>query len=376
MLTRKECIGKAKRVVIKVGTSTITEPDGRLDTAQMENLVGQMARIAKDGKEVLFVTSGSIAAGMERLKMSRRPTTIPELQAAASVGQGLLINHYARMFDAHSLAAGQILLTQFDTTHRQQYVNASNAIQKLIDFHVIPIINENDTTSVDEIRFGDNDTLAALVASLARADLLILLTDIEGFYTKDPKYGTGELIKEVVAISPEMEAAAGGTGTELASGGMATKIRAAKIATFSQVGVILANGRKDDVINRCLAGEDIGTFFEPRRREIGGRKRWIAFGRPPRGQVIVDAGARAAIWDDGKSLLAVGVTRCEGAFECGDVVEVIDSDGISFARGLSNYGAKELDKIKGMKMSEIPEALGMDIEAEEVIHRDCMVVFK
>lgn len=376
MLSREECLAKTKRIVIKVGTSTITEPDGRLDVEHMQILVNQMAKVAKEGKEILLVTSGAIAAGMEKLGLLRRPSTIPQLQAAASVGQGLLINHYSEMFAKHQMPVGQILLTQFDTMHRQQYINASNAIQELINFKAVPIINENDTTSVDEIRFGDNDTLAALVASLSRADLLLILTDIEGFYDKDPKYGDGELLDEIVAISPELEAAAGGTGTVFASGGMATKIRAGKIATFSQVGMLLANGRKEDVISRCVAGEKIGTFFQPRRKEIGNRKRWIAFGRVTQGSVVVDTGARAAIWDEGKSLLAVGITRCKGEFECGDVIEIIDTDGTVFARGLTNYGSAELERIKGLKISEIPRVLGGEIEAEEVVHRDCMVVFK
>lgn len=376
MLSRKECLAKTKRIVVKVGTSTISEPDGRLDPAQMKLLVQQMAELHRDGLEILFVTSGAIAAGMERLSLNRRPSAIPDLQASASVGQGLLINHYSEMFRKWDIAVGQILLTQFDTMHRQQYVNATNAIKKLLEFGVVPIINENDTTSVDEIRFGDNDTLAALVACLANADLLIILTDIDGFYTKDPRYGDGELVHEVVSISPEMEIAAGGIGTELASGGMMTKIRAAKIATFSQVGMLLVNGREPDILIRAVGGEELGTFFQPRRREIGSRKRWIAFGRAPQGTVKVDDGARSAIWDEGKSLLAVGITDCSGGFACGDLIEIIDPGGDVFARGLTNYGCEELKKIKGLKISEISAVLGSDIEAEEVVHRDCMVVFK
>lgn len=323
-----------------------------------------------------MVTSGAIAAGMEKLGLDKRPKAIPELQAAASIGQGLLIQHYANLFGVYGIKVGQILLTQHDITHRQQYLNARNTIKKLLELGTIPIVNENDSTAVDEIKFGDNDTLAALVSSLIKADLLVILTDTEGLFNADPRRG-GELqlISEVEEITPEIEALGGGVGSKIGSGGMVTKIQAAKVATFAQVGVVIANGRKEEVLFRILQGEKEGTFFVPRARGIDSRKRWIAFGRIPCGRIVVDEGAKEALLKRGKSLLPAGVTACEGNFEYGDAVDIAGADGAVFARGLTNYGCNELKQIMGCKSDEVCRLVGEDY-SEEVVHRDCMVILE
>ncbi|MBI4743539.1 MAG: glutamate 5-kinase [Actinobacteria bacterium] len=367
---------KAKRIVIKIGSSTITSKSGNLDLNQLENLVEDISKLKNKGFDIVLVSSGAIAAGVERLGLSVRPTLIPELQAAASVGQGLLIEQYANLFKKYNLNVGQVLLTQADTTHRQQYLNARNTIDKLLEFGVIPIINENDTTAIDEIRFGDNDTLAALVASLANADLLIVLTDIDGLYTGNPRTDKeAKLIDQVDEITEEIEALAGGIGSNLAVGGMVTKIEAAKVATFSGIGMVIANGKKENVLEEIMSSKPVGTFFVPRKKEVAGRKRWIAFGRISKGKIIVDDGAKNALCLKGKSLLAAGVIRSEGNFIADDAVDIADMNGCVFARGLTNYSASELGQIKGLKTSEISSVLSDDFE-QEVIHRDCLVILK
>lgn len=342
----------------------------------MKNLVEQIAVLKRRDYEVLLVTSGAIAAGVEKLGLTKRPTSIPKLQAAASVGQGLLIQEYANLFKKHNLNVGQVLITQYDTTHRQQYINTQNTLNRLLGFGAIPIINENDTTAVDEIKFGDNDTLAALVASLIEADLLIILTDTEGLYTRDPRHKKEvKLLAEIGEITPEIEILGGGRGTDFGSGGMFTKIQAAKVATFAQVGVIIANGRRSDVLPDIMAGKPIGTFFLPRKKGIASRKRWIAFGRISRGAIFVDAGAKEALCNKGKSLLAAGVVNCQGNFESGDAVDIVDAGGHIFARGLTSYSCAELKKVKGLKSSEVLSILGEDFEPE-VVHRDCLVILE
>jgi glutamate 5-kinase len=359
---------------VKVGSSTITSSAGRINPDQLQALVEQLAELRKRGYEVILVSSGAIAAGVEQLGLPGRPTSIPELQAAASVGQGLLIQNYANLFKKHGLKVGQVLLTQHDTTHRQQYLNARNTLHKLLDLGVIPVINENDTTAVDEIKFGDNDTLAALVASLIEADLLIILTDTDGLFTTDPRLGgEARLISEVQEITPEIEAIAGGVGTDLASGGMLTKIQAAKVATFARVGTVIVNGRTPDILLQAAEGKEVGTFFAPREKGIDSRRRWIAFGRLSRGRIVVDQGAKDALCDRGKSLLPAGVVSCEGNFEFGDAVDIVGSDGQAFARGLTNYGCAELKKIMGLRSDEIGRVMGEGY-SEEVVHRDCMVI--
>lgn len=363
-----------KRIVIKIGTSVITSVRGGIDNDQMKDIADQVAALAQDGYEIILVSSGAIAAGIERLNLESRPKDIPALQAAAAVGQGLLFEKYVSFFAAKGLTVGQVLLTQFDTTHRQQYLNAKNTLNELIGMRVIAVINENDTTAVDEIRFGDNDTLAALVTVLIDADLLILLSDIDGLYTADPR-GNKEarLIKTVESITPEVEAMAEGIGSQFSSGGMITKINAARIVTAAQAGMVIADGRQKNVIYRVLSDES-GTYFMPAKKKVSSRKIWIGYGRATTGTIYIDEGAANALLETGSSLLPAGVVGVEGDFRVGDAVDVADLQKSVIARGLTNYSADELKEIRGKKSSEILKVEAGDA-AEEVIHRDCLVVF-
>ena len=375
-MDRKEYLKKVKRVVIKVGTHLITTDSGRLNTAELKNLVAQVGALNDRGYEVLLVSSGAIAAGVEGLGLESRPTAIPVLQAAASVGQGLLLQEYINLFKESNLKVGQVLITQFDTTHRQQYLNARNTLEKLLELGIIPVINENDTTAVDEIKFGDNDTLAALVTTLIKGDLLVMLTVTEGLLAADPLTGRRDkLLSKIDEITPEIEALAGGVGTKFGSGGMVTKIQAAKIVTFGQGGVVIANGFTPHVLAKIVEGEPVGTFFVPRKKSVSSRKLWIAFGRMTRGTIFVDEGAKEAVISKGKSLLPAGITRCRGHFEPGDAVNIADKKGDIFAKGLTNFSSEEINKIKGLKSEEVSSILSEDAD-EEVIHRDCLLVLK
>jgi glutamate 5-kinase len=359
---------------VKVGTSVITTGSGQLDYKQLEYLVSQIAKLVKLDYELILVTSGAIAAGMEKLGFSRRPKAIPELQAAASVGQGLLMHEYARLFSVFGLGVGQVLLTQSDFSHRQQYLNARNTLEKLLELRVVPIVNENDTTAVDEIRLGDNDTLAALVANLISADLLIILSDTEGLCTGDPRcVDKVSLIEEVKEITPEVERAAGGVGTKFGSGGMATKVHAAKIVTCARIAMVIAHGRRPNVLLDIVDGGSVGTFFWPKAKKLDSRKLWIAFGRIATGKVVVDEGAKEALIKGKKSLLPAGIVSCSGHFKVGDAVDIVDRQGWVFAKGLTNFSIEEVRQIMGLKTKEISRILP-DAVSEEVVHRDCLVI--
>jgi glutamate 5-kinase len=363
-----------KRMVIKVGTHTLTREDGRLDRRQLERVVEQVSLQKREGIEVALVTSGAIAAGVEVMGLKERPREIPALQAAASVGQVQLIHLYAELFAKFGCRIGQVLLTQYDIARRQQYLNARNALNHLIGMGIIPVINENDTVAVEEIRFGDNDRLAALVAGLIEADLLVLLTDTEGLYTADPSKVEGaELVREVPEITSEIERLAEGTSKELATGGMITKIQAARVATSSRVGVVIANGRERRVLSRIVEGREVGTYFPPRKKVVGGRKRWIAFGSQPAGRIVIDRGAKEALIHGGKSLLPAGIVSCEGDFRVGDTVEIVDEKGKLLGRGLINYTASEVERIKGLHSREAARLLG-ETSCKEAVHRDCLVL--
>lgn len=365
---------KHKRIVVKIGTSALTTETGKVDYEQLKNMVDQLSTLAHRGHQVIIVTSGAIAVGVETIGFKQRPKTIPELQATASVGQGLLIQKYTELFDRHRLNVGQILLTQYDFTFREHYLNAKNTLEKLIELKVIPVINENDTTAVEEIKYGDNDGLAALVSCLAEADLLIILSDIEGLYSADPRKDKGaRLIDTIEEITPAIEELAGGAGTHFGSGGMATKLEAAKIVTAAQIGMIIADARRPDVLLDILGGKKVGTFFLPQKKKIAGRKLWIAFAKTPKGTIVVDEGAKEALVKKGKSLLPAGIVSCRGQFEAGDAVNVSDRNGCVFGRGLTSFSSSELERIKGRKSSEIASVLP-DSAGEEVIHRDCLVI--
>ncbi|MDO8886149.1 glutamate 5-kinase [Candidatus Oleimmundimicrobium sp.] len=374
-MERKHLSGR-KKIVVKIGTSLITTSSGRLNSKQMESLVNQVAMLRKQGHLILVVTSGAIAAGIECLGLKSRPKEIPKLQAAASVGQGLLVERYANLFNKYNLKVGQVLVTQFDVTHRQQYLNTRNTLNKLFELGVVPVVNENDTTAIDEIKFGDNDTLAALVASLIKADLLILLSDIEGLYTADPRLRKdAKLVCEVEDITSEVESLAGGVGTKFGSGGMITKIQAGKIATFSGVCMIIADGRKPNVVLDIVDGRPVGTVFLPKKKKVSSKKLWIAFGHTSKGKIKIDNGAKKAIIEGGKSLLPAGTIDCFGKFSVGDSVDIVDLNGEIFAKGLTNFSSDEIKKIKGLRRGEVVKKLSEEA-SEEIIHRDCLVVLK
>ena len=358
------------RVVVKIGTTSLVGADGEPDDERLGVFAQTVAEVMSAGFEVIVVSSGAIAAGLGPLDLSTRPADIPSLQAAAAVGQGRLLRRYARAFDALGLVSAQVLLTRYDFMHRQQYLNARNTLDRLLTFGVVPIVNENDTVAVDEISFGDNDRLAALVANLTHAKLLVLLTNAKGVHSADPRQNPdAPLLDEVEIITPELErAAAGGRGSDLSSGGMASKLTAAWVATFSGVGVIVADATEPNVIRKAVSGERVGTYFHPRRQRGSARRLWIAFAQPPRGTVVVDDGARKAVVQGKRSLLPVGVTEVSGGFEAGDTVDVAGHDGTVFARGLVRYGARELAEARGRSTAELA--------GREVIHRDQLVVLR
>lgn len=341
---------------------------------RLRELVDQVAELISNGCQVMLVTSGAIAAGVEGLGLVERPKAIRKLQAAASVGQGLLNHQYSELFAEHGLRVGQVLLTQQDFSARQQYLNARNTLETLLELGVVPVINENDTTAVDEIKFGDNDTLAALVTNMIHADTLIILTDTEGFCTSDPQSGAEVcILEEVTEITPEIEALAGGAGTPFGSGGMATKLEAAKIVTAAGHALVIAPGFRPKVLLKVAAGEKIGTFFVPHDKKVSSRKLWMAFGKIPQGRIVIDAGAKEALTRRGKSLLPAGVLDCDGDFQVGDTVEVISESGEIFARGVTSLSAKELKRVRGLKSSEVRRLLPEAMD-EEVIHRDELLV--
>jgi len=356
-------------MVVKVGTSSLVGSDGWLDDERLAALCEGIAGVRSAGVDVVLVSSGAIAAGLGPLNLPARPNDIPSLQAVAAVGQGRLLSRYSRLFGERGMVVAQLLLTRYDFVQRQQYLNARNTLDRLLALGAVPIVNENDTVAVDEIRFGENDRLAALVAHLAAAKLLLLLTDADGVHAADPRVNPdAPLIKEIKEITPELERIAGGRGSNLASGGMASKIAAAWVASFSGVGVVVARASEPDVIKRIAAGEDIGSYFHPRHVRISARKLWIAFGQPPKGTVIVDEGARRAVVDEKRSLLPVGVTGLSGEFDAGDTVDVAAPGGRVFARGLVRYGAQELEAARGRRSAEVA--------GREVIHRDQLVILE
>ena len=355
--------------MVKVGTTSLVASDGTPDVRRLERLCDGIKAARDDGVDVVLVSSGAIAAGLGPLGLSTRPSDIPSLQAAAAVGQGRLFDIYSRLLRERDIVSAQLLLTGYDFMQRQHYLNARHTLDKLLSLGALPIVNENDTVAVDEIRFGDNDRLAALVANLAQARCLLLLTDAAGVHSADPrKVPDAPLLDEVERITPELERAAGGRGSELSSGGMASKIAAAWVATFSGVGVVVADASEPNVIDSVLKGASIGTYFHPRQAKASARRLWIAFGQPPRGTIVVDEGARRAVTRDNRSLLAVGVSEVKGSFVAGDTVDVSDTAGEVFARGLVRYASSELENTSGSDMAAM--------RGREAIHRDQLVILE
>ena len=367
---------RIRRLVVKVGSGLITAREAGLDPARIGALADELAAVRQHGTEVALVSSGAVVAGMARLRLQVRPRSIPEKQAAAAVGQSALMEHYETAFARHGVTVAQILLTQADVSARARYLNARNTLTTLLGYGVVPIINENDTVAVEEIKFGDNDNLSALVAQLIDADLLVLLTDVAGLYTGDPSRDPqARKLDTVEAVTPEIERLVWSDADRVAVGGMATKLQAAQKAAASGVPMVIASGREPGTLARVLRGEPVGTYFPPRADRLAARKRWIAFAVPPQGRLLVDAGARQALIERGKSLLPSGVVDIEGDFDAGEVVALCaaDGDGKEFARGLVNFDAQELRTIRRAKTTEIESLLGYK-SFDEVVHRDNLVV--
>ncbi len=376
LLENRSGLEAARRIVVKVGTTTLTYPSGHLNLKHLDKLVRQITDLHNSGREVILVTSGAVGAGVGRLGLKNKPRTIPERQAVAAIGQGLLMQVYTKFFSEYGLTTAQILLTREDMSNRRRYLNARNTLLMLVnEYRAIPVINENDTIATEELqlRFGDNDTLASLVAGLVGADLLILLSDIKGLFTGDPrKDEKAKLIPEVKELSSSIWATAGEAGTQRGTGGMITKLEAARIATRSGIMMVLASGEEPDVLTKIIEGEKIGTVFYPNSEALVQRERWIAFAGQPQGEVHIDSGAVTALLKFKKSLLPSGITSVQGKFEVGDLIRVLDDSGKEIARGLSNFGSEEIEKIKGENTANLQTILGYKTY-EEVIHRNNMV---
>ncbi|MCZ6660746.1 MAG: glutamate 5-kinase [bacterium] len=371
---RKPFLSNIKRVVIKVGSYILASPDHTLNTEMIRNLVSQVAALKDEGMEIIIVSSGAIAAGIRQLGLPSVPQSMPKKQAAAAVGQSILIWEYERNFQEAGHQVAQVLLTHDDLANRHRFLNAKNTLGELLSFGVIPIINENDTVSVDEIKMGDNDLLSATVATMVQAQLLIVVSDVEGLYTGDPARDEGaRLLSEVEAITPEIEQAAGLPTSDVGSGGMATKVQAAKSAGLMGIPTIIVSGRQPDVIRRALEGDKVGTFFLPDKDRLAARKHWLRYTLKPKGSITVDEGAMQAITKRGKSLLPSGIVKVEGRFEYGDAVSLQGLNGKEIGRGLSNYTLDELRKIQGHHTKDIEALLGYKYY-DEVVHRDNLVL--
>ena len=364
----------ARRVVVKIGSSLLTNAGAGLDRTAIADWTRQIAELRTRGIEVLVVSSGAIAEGMKRLGWSRRPHAVNELQAAAAVGQMGLVQMWESCFSERGLHTAQVLLTHDDLGDRRRYLNARTTLKSLVALGVVPVINENDTVVVDEIKFGDNDTLGALVTNLIEADALVILTDQKGLFSADPrKHPDARLVERGTAGDPALDAMAGGAGSAIGSGGMLTKLHAARRAARSGAHTAIAWGRESDVLLRLFSGESIGTLLAAGTAPVAARKQWLADHLKPSGRITLDAGAVKALVADGKSLLAIGATGVEGAFERGEVVSVTGPDGREIARGLVNYGAAETARILRKPTSEIEAVLGY-IAEPELIHRDNLVI--
>ncbi len=377
-LVRQEIVSAADLVVVKVGTRVLTRADGTLDDQRVASIAGQLARQWQAGRRVVLVSSGAVGAGLGRLRLGQRPTAVSQLQAAAAIGQSLLIESYNRALEPHQLHAAQVLLTAEDLQDRSRYLNVRNTLFALFDCGAVPIINENDTVSVDELQlsFGDNDRLAALVTNLVRAPLLVLLSDIDGLYDGDPADANTRVLSvvtDLAAAEKQHVHDASHSGIALSKGGMATKLQAVRIATSAGENVVIANGHHDDVLDNILAGADVGTLFVAEGPAVKPRKRWIGWSANPTGKLTLDAGACRAIETDGRSLLAVGVTCVEGDFTKGDVISLCDDTGREFARGLINYSAAEMRTIAGQAKEQIAELLGHR-PYEVAVHRNNLVL--
>jgi glutamate 5-kinase len=371
---RQDVVSRAHTVVIKVGTNVLADSAGQLDRARIQSLADQLHRIRTAGRKVVLVSSGAIGAGVGKLGLGKRPSNLPHLQACAAVGQTALMQLYQESLAPHGVHTAQILLTAGDFDSRARYLNVRNTILTLFEYGALPIINENDTVSVAEIKFGDNDHLAAMVTNLLRAPLLVLLTNVDGLYAEDPRANpAAELLSTVPHIDEAVTGLAGASKSDLGTGGMKSKLRAARLATAAGESVVMANGSLDGILDRVFAAEPVGTLFLPHGTDIPAWKRWVGFTARPKGTITVDDGARRAVVEQGKSLLPVGVKDVAGDFHKGDVVAICTECGQEIARGLSNYSAHDAGRIRGRSREQIAELFGA-VPYAELVHRDNLVV--
>lgn len=362
------------RVVIKIGSSSLNHPEGGLDDLAISEIVAVIAALKKKGVECVLVSSGAVAAGMGQLGLFARPKDLAGKQAVSAVGQGVLIERYAQKFEQHGLVGAQILLSRIDLADVSRYHNAQNTLEKLLHLQVVPIINENDTVAVEELCFGDNDSLSALVAGLVHSDLLVILTDVDGLYTANPKHDSAaKLIKEVPEVGA-VECMAGGAGTILGTGGMVTKLRAAKISTRFGIGMLLLNFSRIRELLEITEGQGpIGTFFTPAKHRLIGRKRWIAYAGLSEGSIQVDDGAAKALIEEGKSLLATGILKTEGTWERKEIVRITNLQGEEIARGVVELSCDEVNSVKGLHSEKMQQKIP-NFEGQEVVHRDNMTL--
>lgn len=371
---RRKILEKVRRIVVKVGSSILASVEKGLNHEVFSHLTKEISELKRQGYEIVLVSSGAIAAGMEKLGYKTRPQSITQKQATAAVGQSRLMNIYEGYFSRYQQMVAQILLTHDDLSHRRRFLNARNTLLTLLELGIIPIINENDTVVVEEIKFGDNDNLSALITNLIEADLLIILTDIDGLCDADPRnHPQAKCIPLIEDIDVDLGAMIRETTSEMSVGGMVSKIQAARKTSRFGIPTVVACGTKKEVLHQILKGKEIGTLILPKMETLSSRKHWIAFNLKSKGDVIVDEGAKKAIVQKGKSLLPSGVLEVRGSFDRGDSVSCLGPRGKEFARGLVNYSAQELDKIKGLRSEQIEKALGYKY-SDEVIHRDDLVV--
>lgn len=369
-MSNRQALVKCRRIVVKLGTSTLTHPNGQLNLQKIDRLVRELSDLHNWEKEVVLVTSGAIGVGANRMGFKKVPQTIPEKQALAAIGQGALMHLYEKLFAEYGKTVAQVLLTRGDFDDHERFLNAANALQTIINLGVIPIINENDTVAVEEIKFGDNDTLSAMVSGVIDADLLIILSDVDGLYDSDPRINQdASLLTRVTEITADMEENSKTKGSSFSSGGMLTKLKAARMCMATGVNMVIANSSQDQAITRIVAGEEIGTLFVPGEERLQRRKKWIAFGTITQGCLIIDAGAEKALLKNGKSLLPSGIVDVKGDFARGNVVAVHGTENREIARGIANYSAEEIRRIAGCKTSQIESILGSK-DYDEVIHRN------
>lgn len=372
--------GERRRLVVKIGSSTLTTSESSIDYDYLDALASQISALRDEGWDVVIVSSGAIASGLEALGITARPKDMPHLQAAASVGQSALSSAYARAFDPHAIITSLVLLTRRDTADREAYLHARDTLSTLLDMGVVPIVNENDTVSVEQIRFGDNDTLAALVACLIEADMMVILSDIDGLYDSNPQTNPGaRLVGKVARIDKSVMDAAGGAGSVAGSGGMITKIRAARVLMSAAIPMMIVNGREADVVLKAVHREGIGTTFESNKpaHEITPRKLWLALGDSPRGAVYVDEGAKRALIERGSSLLCVGITRVDSHFDTDDIIDIKDADDIVIARGKVSASSDEIELACGKSSEELNgNRILASLARTPVVHRDELVLFE